>query len=215
MTEPEFTLSAATFLRRYGDGPKSTENAIRKELLAGDLVFTALERTIRLANTLIVRGDRMAGYAVEASKRAERILRLLSETIAHRYSLGDTPYPDPREAYPAVYDPNQFSGNAVPSRSEGESTLNLEDLQARYAAKREKTAALVSRAIRAEYPEGNDLLDATAAFAQIAFKLERIDPTAAEEARIALDELREISDGIKDEIDWKYNLGFCRTGGPP
>ena len=67
-------IDADTFDRRYGTSNKPIEQAIRKELLAGELSFVAAERLSRLANTLIVKRSPLAGPTLLALEQAKKVI---------------------------------------------------------------------------------------------------------------------------------------------
>lgn len=210
MNYAEYKIDADTFDRRYGSSNKPIEQAIRKELLAGDLSFIAAERLSRLANTLIVRRSPLAGPALLALEQSKKVIRSQGEEIISRYSLEGEDYPDPLEGLPRTYDPLQFQNDGPLPVPAPEPNLHYADLKARYWTKTEKVDALVARAIRAEIPEGNDTIDAMSALNQTVFKLRTVAPDVSHLARLSLDHLKEVYDNIRHQIEWKYNIGFCR-----
>ncbi len=210
MNHTEHRVDSEAFDRRYGRNNKPIEQAIRKELLAGDLSFIAAERLSRLVNTLITKRSPLAGPALLALEQAKRVIRSQGEEIISRYSLSGEDYPDPLDGLPRTYDPLQFQNDQDPPQHVPESKLQYTDLKDRYWTKTEKTAALVARAIRAEIPEGNDTIDAMSALNQTAFKLKTVAPDVARQARQALGHLKEVYEEIRHQIEWKYNVGFCR-----
>ena len=203
-------IDADTFDRRYGTSNKPIEQAIRKELLAGELSFVAAERLSRLANTLIVKRSPLAGPTLLALEQAKKVIRSQGEEIISRYSLEGEDYPDPLEGLPRTYDPLQFQNDGPLPVSAPEPELHYADLRARYWTKTEKVDALIARAIRAEIPEGNDTIDAMSALNQTVFKLRTVSPDASHLARQAIEHLKEVYEDIRYRIEWKYNIGFCR-----
>jgi len=206
MTEEEYTINYETFTRRYGTGTKSMETAIRKELLGGNLLFDAIAQAARLVNTLGLQRSPHVASAVVAFDGLKKILRTHEEEIIYRYGLADEDYTSTLTQLPFLIDLKAIA-DVSPTQSQGEpARFCLEDLQTRYKTKNEKRAQLINRAIRTEFPHGNDVLDLCHNLGSMVYKFRNKGIPPLPYAQSALNEIQEISHDLKCQIEDRYQI---------
>lgn len=208
MTEEEYTISPETFARRYGSGSKAMEMAIRKELLGGNALFDSLAQAARLVNTLGLQRSPHAAGALIAYDNCRKVLQSHEEEIVYRYGLGKEDYTSTATQLPFLIDlkavadqpPTQIPTDVSPAR------LTIDDLRARYKTKNEKRTQLINRAIRTEFVHGSDTLDLCHNLSIMADKFRRKALPPLPYVQSALDEILDISDRLKDEIEDRYQI---------